>query len=114
MWPRDCSCDILMKNVAAFGSGQKRLPEGRLKRFKLIVLTKKFSNNLQLDSVLWSTFMKNILMKDSKHRKEKYKMYGSSKKRKPGSVMELNIVFEESVVISEKDPTSLSYLGICT
>jgi hypothetical protein len=29
-------------------------------------------------------------------------------------VMELNIVFEESVVISEKDPTSLSYLGICT
>jgi hypothetical protein len=39
--------------------------------------------------------MKNILKKQSRLRKEKYKMCGSSNKRAPGSEMELNPVFKE-------------------
>jgi hypothetical protein len=39
--------------------------------------------------------MKYTLIKYSKLRKEKYKMYGSSNKGEPGSEMELNPVFKE-------------------
>jgi hypothetical protein len=38
--------------------------------------------------------MKNVLMKLSKLRKEKYKMYGSRIKVSPGSGIELNLVFK--------------------
>ena len=38
MWPRDCSCDILVKNVAAFCHCPKCLPEAKVKRFRLIAL----------------------------------------------------------------------------
>jgi hypothetical protein len=39
--------------------------------------------------------MKNILMKRSKLRKEKYKTYGLSNKGATGSEMELNPIFKE-------------------
>ena len=31
MWPRDCSCDIFMKNVTAFYYCPKNLPKDKLK-----------------------------------------------------------------------------------
>jgi hypothetical protein len=40
---RDHSCDILVKNVAAFCPCLKSLPETKVKRFKLISMTKKVS-----------------------------------------------------------------------
>ena len=43
MWPRDCSCDILVKNVAAFCPCLKSLPQAKIKRFILIALTKEVS-----------------------------------------------------------------------
>ena len=45
--------------------------------------------------VLWFSLMKNILMKRSKLRKEKYKTYGLSNKGATGSEMELNPIFKE-------------------
>jgi hypothetical protein len=39
--------------------------------------------------------MKNILMKRSKLKKKKYKMYDSSIKGTPGSRKELNTMFKE-------------------
>ena len=93
MWPRDCSC--LVKNVATFCPCLRSLPEAKVKKFILIALTKEVSRKPNRDFVLWLSLMKNILMRHSRLKKEKYKMYGSSNKRAPGSEMELNPVFKE-------------------
>ena len=45
MWPRDCSCGILMKNVAAFCPYLKSLSEAKLKRFLSISLIKEVSRS---------------------------------------------------------------------
>ena len=93
MWPRDCFCGILMKNVAAFCPCSKSVPEAKVKRIRLIALTKEVSKKPSRDFVLWLSLMKRSLSKHSKLRKEKYKMYGSSIKGVPGSEMEQNLVF---------------------
>jgi hypothetical protein len=54
MCPRDCSCDILVKNVAALCSCLKNLSEAKGKRFKLIALTKEISKQAGLDSICGS------------------------------------------------------------
>ena len=92
MLHRDSFCDILVKNVSAFGSCLKSLPKSKVKRFILIALTKEVSEMLNRDFVLWLSLMKNILKKHSKLRKDKYKIYGLSIKGAPGSEMELNRV----------------------
>lgn len=43
MRPIDCSCDILVKNVAAFCPCPKNLPEAKLKSFGLVTLEKENS-----------------------------------------------------------------------
>ena len=92
MWPRDCSYNILVKNVAAFYPCPKSLLKAKVKRFGLITLINRVSKTaLQR---LYS-LMKSILIKHSKLRKEKYKMCGSSIKGAPGSRMELNPVFKD-------------------
>jgi hypothetical protein len=48
-------------------------------------LTKEVSKKPSRDCVLWLSFMKNIVNKHSKLRKEKYKIYGSSIKGARGS-----------------------------
>jgi hypothetical protein len=75
MWPRDCFCSILVKNVAAFCPCLKSLPEAKVKRFVLIARTKEVSQKPSRDFVLWLSLMKNILNKCSKLRKEKYSIY---------------------------------------
>jgi hypothetical protein len=76
--PEDCSSGVLVKNVADFCPCLKSLPEAKVKRFIwLIVLTKEVSNQPSLDSVLWLTLLKSVLIKHSKLRKKKCKMYGS-------------------------------------
>jgi hypothetical protein len=45
---KDCSCDILVKNVAALCFCLKNLPEAEVKRFRLVVLAKK---NLKI--IMW-------------------------------------------------------------
>lgn len=52
MWPRDCFCDILAKNVAAFCPCPKSLPEAKLMSFGLIPLAEEISKP-SIDSVLW-------------------------------------------------------------
>ena len=42
-WPRDWSCDILVKNVAAFDPCPKILPKAKLKSLVLILLAEKIS-----------------------------------------------------------------------
>ena len=54
---RDHSCDIFMKNMAAFCPCPKNLPEAKVKRFGLIVLTRETSKKPNIDSVLWFTFV---------------------------------------------------------
>ena len=78
----DLSYDVLVKNVAAFCPCPKSLPEAKVKRFRLIALTKEVSKQPGINSVVWLlkfTLMKSILMKSSKHRKEKYETYDSNK-----------------------------------
>ena len=79
-----------MKNVAAVCPCPKSQPEVKMKKFKSIALAKEISKQSIIDSVLWFT-----LMKHSKLRKEKYKMYGLRIKAASGSGMELNPVFKE-------------------
>jgi hypothetical protein len=43
MWPRDCSCEILTKNMAAFCPFQKSLPESNVISFGLIPLAEEIS-----------------------------------------------------------------------
>jgi hypothetical protein len=71
MWPGDCFCDILVKNVITFPPCLKSLPEAELKRLRLITLTKEVSETPIIDVVLWLSLMKGILNKHSKLRKEK-------------------------------------------
>ena len=94
MWPRDCSCDILVKNVAALCSCLKSLPETKVKRFKLLTLTKEISKQPSLDSISGSP-LRNILIKHSKLRKEKHKIHGLMIKQTPGSEIEVNHVFKD-------------------
>jgi hypothetical protein len=39
MWPRNCFCGILVKNVSVFCPCLKSLPKAKVKRLRLIVLT---------------------------------------------------------------------------
>ena len=69
------------------------LPETKLKRLRLIALTKEVSETPIIDFVLWLSLMKSILNKHSKLRKEKYKTYGLSTKGALESEIELSPVF---------------------
>ena len=60
-----------MKNVATFCPCLKSLPEAKMKRLRLIALTKEVSEMPIMDFVLWLSLMKSILNKRSKLRKEK-------------------------------------------
>ena len=61
-----------------------------MKRLRLIALTKEVSEPPIINFVLWLNFMKNILNKYSKLRKEKCKIYGLSIKGASGSESESN------------------------
>jgi hypothetical protein len=43
MWHKDCFCGILVKNVASFCRCLKSRPEAKVKRLRLIALTKEVS-----------------------------------------------------------------------
>ena len=96
MWPRDCSCDILVKNVAALCSCLKSLPEAKEKRFILIALAKEVSKNRKREVVFWISSLSSVLNRHSKIRREKYKIYGLSIKGAPTSKMEMNPVYKDS------------------
>ena len=53
MLPRDRSCDILMKNVAAFCPCPKSLPEAKVKSFTLIPPTEEISKQPSTDFIVW-------------------------------------------------------------
>ena len=59
--------------------------ETKVKRLRLIALTKEVSETPIIDFVLWLSLMKSILNKCSKLREEKYKIEGSSVKGASGS-----------------------------
>ena len=60
MWPRDCFCDILVKNVTVFCPFLKNIPKANIKRFILVVLTKEVSEMTSIEFVLWLSLSKNI------------------------------------------------------
>jgi hypothetical protein len=90
-----CFCGNLVKNLATFCTCLKCLPEAKVKRFILIVLTKEVSKKPNRDFVLWLNLMKSTLNKHSKLRKEKHKIYSLIIKGTPRSEMELNPVFKD-------------------
>ena len=66
-----------MKN-STFCPCLRSLPEASVKRFRLIALKKEVSKQPGINSTVWLlkfTLQKNILMKRSKRRKEKHKIY---------------------------------------
>jgi hypothetical protein len=71
MWPRDCSCAILVKNVAAFCPCLKSLSEAKGKILRLIAFTKEITKQPSVYFVLWSSLMKNVLIKLSNLEKKK-------------------------------------------
>jgi hypothetical protein len=83
----------LVKNVATFCPYLKSLPEAKVKRLRLIALSREVSKKPSRTFVLWLSLMKKSLNKHSKLRKEKYKIYGLSIKGVPGSEIEQNPVF---------------------
>jgi hypothetical protein len=66
-----------VKNVAAFFPYPKSQPEGKVNRFRLFALAKLISKQPSVNSVVCFTFMRIILIKHSKLRKEIYRIYGS-------------------------------------
>jgi hypothetical protein len=58
MLPRGHSYDILVKDVAAFCPCPNILQKAKVKRFRLIALAKKISQQPSIDSVLWLTLYK--------------------------------------------------------
>jgi hypothetical protein len=83
-----------VKNVATFCPFLKSLPETKVRRLKLIPLTKEVLETPSKDFVLCLSLRKNILNQKSMLRKEKYKVYVLSIKGAPGSEMELNPIFK--------------------
>jgi hypothetical protein len=73
VWSKNCFVVLQLKkkNVAAFYHYLKSLPEAKVKRFRLIALTKEVSEMLIIDFVLWLSLVKSILNKHSNLRKEK-------------------------------------------
>ena len=59
-------------------------------------MTKAVSKQPSLDYVVWFMLIKSILIKCSKFRKEKHKLYGSKCKGAAGGRMELNPLFKET------------------
>ena len=53
MLPRDHSCNILVKEVVAFCSSPKSLPEAKVKSFGLISSAEEISKQSSIDSVRW-------------------------------------------------------------
>ena len=57
--------------MATFCSCLKNLPGAKVKRFILIALTKDILKQSRIDSALWITLLKSVLIKHNKLRKEK-------------------------------------------
>ena len=114
MLPRDHSCEILVKNVAALCPCPKSPPKTKVERFRLITLA-KISKQPSIDSVLWFTLMKHVFVKQSKGNKKEYKIYDSRRKGASGSGMKLNPAFKEINRLKmgsgdlRQDPTQLSF-----
>ena len=70
MWHKDCFCGILVKNVATFCPCLKSLPETKVKRLRLIALTKEVSEMPIMDFVLWLSLMKSVLSRYSKRERK--------------------------------------------
>jgi hypothetical protein len=79
--------------MVAFCPCLKSLPKAKVKRPRLIALTKEVSKNPSRDFILWLNLMKSVLNKHSKLRKEKYKIYSLNIEGESGSRIELNPMF---------------------
>ena len=79
--------------MVAFCPCLKSLPKAKVKRLRLIALTKEVSKNPSRDFILWLNLMKSVLNKHSKLRKEKYKIYSLNIEGESGSRIELNPMF---------------------
>ena len=73
MWHKDCFCGILVKNAVTFCPCLKSLPEAKVKRLRLIALSKEVSKKPSRDFVLWLSLMKRSLNKHSKLRRKNIK-----------------------------------------
>ena len=52
-WPRNCSCGVLVKNVAVFCPCPNNMPEAKLKSFGLMVLAEEISKLPMLHGYYW-------------------------------------------------------------
>jgi hypothetical protein len=56
LWHKDCFCGILVKNVATFCPCLKSLLEAKVKRLRIIALTKEVSKKPSRDFVLFKSY----------------------------------------------------------
>lgn len=61
----------MVKNFAALGLLMRSLPETKVKRFSLVALKEEVSKLPSMDSLLWFTLMRKLLIRHSKLRKGK-------------------------------------------
>jgi hypothetical protein len=85
MLPRDCSYDILAKDVAASCPCLKSLPEVKLKTFGLIMLAAEISRQPNMDSVMWLLVFTIMQIYNEPEQAEqgKHNMYNFRRKRLP-------------------------------
>ena len=71
---RDCSCGILVNNVAAFHPCPKSLPAAKLKNFGLIPLAEEISKQPSIDSVVWLLVLALMKIYNEKEQVQKVKI----------------------------------------
>lgn len=74
MWPRDRSCDVLVKNVGAFCPCPKILPEAKVKSFKFIPWAEEISKQPSIDSVVWLLVLTLMKIYNEKNQAEQGKL----------------------------------------
>jgi hypothetical protein len=74
MRPRECSCDILLKNMADFFPCLKNMLEAKLKSLGLMVLSKEISGCSGIDLVMWLLVVTLMRVYNEKQHSEQGKI----------------------------------------
>lgn len=76
IWRNNHSCDILVKNVAAFCPCLKGLPKAKVKSFELIPLAEEISKQPSIDSAVWLLVLTLMKIYNEKEQAEQGKIFG--------------------------------------
>ena len=104
MRPRECSCDILLKNMADFFPCLKNMLEAKLKSLGLMVLSKEISGCSGIDLVMWLLVVTLTQIYNEKKQAEQEKLQNvfSEEKRNTGKCNRAKFCTEGDKQFKEK------------